>query len=76
MIRETWNDTNDVELDKHRSDTLQEKLSLVSRFGVAIPFVRPNKKEYEANPDNMGILERLGHLSLILDLWQLPTSGA
>ncbi len=47
LIRETWNDTNDVELDKHRSDTLQEKLSLVSRFGVTIPFMRPNKKEYE-----------------------------
>jgi predicted AAA+ superfamily ATPase len=47
LIRETWNDTNDVELDKHRSDTLQEKLSLVSRFGVNIPYMRPNKKEYE-----------------------------
>jgi len=47
LIRETWNDTNDVELDKHRSDTLQEKLSLVSRFGVTIPYMRPNKKEYE-----------------------------
>lgn len=47
LIRETWNDTNDVELDKHRSDTLQEKLSLVSRFGITIPYMRPNKKEYE-----------------------------
>ncbi len=47
LIRETWNDTNDIELDKHRSDTLQEKLSLVSRFGVTIPYMRPNKKEYE-----------------------------
>lgn len=47
LIRETWNDTSDVELDKHRSDTLQEKLSLVSRFGVTIPYMRPNKKEYE-----------------------------
>ncbi len=47
LIRETWNDTNDVELDKHRSDTLQEKLSLVSRFGVTIPYMKPNKKEYE-----------------------------
>jgi len=28
---------------------------------------REYKKEFEANPDNMGILERLGHLSLILD---------
>ncbi len=28
---------------------------------------REYKKEYESNPDNMGILERLGHLALILD---------
>lgn len=28
---------------------------------------REYKKEYESNPDNMGILERLGHLSMILD---------
>ena len=28
---------------------------------------REYKKEYEANPDNMGVLERLGHLSMILD---------
>ncbi len=47
LIRETWNDINDIEIDKHRSDTLQEKLSLVSRFGVTIPYMKPNKKEYE-----------------------------
>ena len=47
LIRETWNDINDIELDKHRSDTIQEKLSLVSRFGITIPFMRPNKKDYE-----------------------------
>ena len=47
LIRETWNDINDIEMDKHRSDTLQEKLSLVSRFGVTIPYIRPNKREYE-----------------------------
>ncbi len=46
LIRETWNDTNDAELEKHRSDTLQEKLSLVDRFGITIPFMKPNKKEY------------------------------
>ena len=28
---------------------------------------REYKKEYEASPDNMGILERLGHLSMILE---------
>ena len=47
LIRETWNDIKDVELDKHRSDTIQEKLSLVSRFGITIPYLKPNKKEYD-----------------------------
>ena len=31
----------------HRSDTMQEKLSLVARFGVSINFSRPSKKEFE-----------------------------
>ena len=36
LIRETWSDRNDVQQDEgmHRSDTMQEKLSLVNRFGV------------------------------------------
>ncbi len=46
LIRETWNDTNDLELDKHHSDTVQEKLSLVQRFGITIGYVRPNQKDY------------------------------
>ena len=62
IIRESWNDIKDVELDKHRSDTIQEKLSLVSRFGVAIPYMRPNKKEYEAIVT--GLAERLEGMNL------------
>ncbi len=62
LIKETWNDTNDVELDKHRSDTLQEKLSLVSRFGVSIPYMRPNKKEYEEIV--RALASRLGDIGL------------
>jgi predicted AAA+ superfamily ATPase len=31
----------------HTSDTVQEKLSLVSRFGVTIYFGSPNKKEFQ-----------------------------
>ena len=42
------NDINDIELDKHHSDTVQEKLSLVSRFGITIGYIRPNKKDFEA----------------------------
>ena len=30
----------------HRSDTMQEKLSLVNRFGVSIYYGKPTQKEY------------------------------
>ena len=48
LIKETWNDRDDVETDNgmHRSDTMQEKLSLVNRFGVTINYSKPSQKEY------------------------------
>lgn len=48
LIKETWNDRSDVEQTNgmHRSDTMQEKLSLVNRFGVTINFSKPSQKEY------------------------------
>jgi predicted AAA+ superfamily ATPase len=48
LIKETWNDRNDVEVDNgmHRSDTMEEKLSLVNRFGVTINYSKPTQKEY------------------------------
>ena len=48
IIRETWSDRSDMEQDDgmHRSDTMQEKLSLVARFGVTISFSKPTQKEY------------------------------
>ena len=46
LIKETWNDTSDMDTEKHRSDTMQEKLSLVNRFGVTISFSKPSKKEF------------------------------
>ena len=35
LIKETWNDRSDMESANglHRSDTIEEKLSLVNRFG-------------------------------------------
>ena len=30
----------------HRSDTIEEKLSLVNRFGVTINYSKPNQQEY------------------------------
>lgn len=48
LIRETWTDRTDLENDNgmHRSDTMQEKLSLVNRFGVTINYSKPSQKEY------------------------------
>ena len=46
LIRETWNDRNDRDDELHRSDTMQEKLSLASRFGVTINYSKPSYKEY------------------------------
>lgn len=47
LIRETWSDRSDVSKDElHRSDTMQEKLSLVARFGISICFMSPNQKEF------------------------------
>lgn len=48
LVREQWSDKNDRrDDDLHTSDTAQEKLSLVARFGVSIFFVGPDKKEFQ-----------------------------
>ena len=48
LIKETWNDRNDMDNtnDRHHSDTVEEKLSLVNRFGVTINYSKPTQKEY------------------------------
>ena len=48
LIRETWGDRSDMEYneDIHRSDTMEEKLSLASRFGVTIYYPKPGPKDY------------------------------
>jgi hypothetical protein len=48
LIKESWNDRNDQDNanDKHHSDTIEEKLSLVNRFGVTISYSKPTQKEY------------------------------
>ena len=48
LIREVWGDRSDMEYneDVHRSDTMEEKLSLASRFGVTIYYPKPGPREY------------------------------
>ena len=49
LIRETWKDRSDMEHDGdiHRSDTMEEKLSLSGRFGLQIYFPNPSFDEYQ-----------------------------
>jgi hypothetical protein len=48
LVKETWKDRNDMEHndDVHRSDTMEEKLSLAARFGLQIYYSNPSFEEY------------------------------
>ena len=46
LVRETFKDKADRDEELHTNDTVQEKLSLVARFGVTIYFGSPDKKEF------------------------------
>ena len=65
LIKETWNDKNDMEhsQDLHRSDTVEEKMSLVNRFGVKINYGKPTPPEY---------LEIVDHLAKLNDINEDP----
>ena len=45
QIKETWKDREDMEHseDLHRSDTMEEKLSLVNRFGLSIYYAKTRR---------------------------------
>ncbi|MCC2728381.1 ATP-binding protein, partial [Blautia sp. MSK22_86] len=47
LIKENYSDKEGTRQDMHTSDTVQEKLSLVYRFGVSIYFGAPDKKEFQ-----------------------------
>lgn len=47
LIKENFKDKEDRAEDMHTSDTVQEKLSLVSRFGVTVYYGAPGKKEFQ-----------------------------
>lgn len=50
LVKETWKDRSDMEHDGdiHRSDTMEEKLSLAGRFGLQIYYPNPTFEEYQA----------------------------
>ena len=81
LIRETWNDRSDMEHngDVHRSDTMEEKLSLASRFGVAINYSAPTPKEYQAIVRSLagrrGITLEDGELMARANTWEIRHGG-
>lgn len=47
LVREKFSDKEERRDDLHSSDTVQEKMSLVARFGVSIFFCAPDKKQFQ-----------------------------
>lgn len=47
LIKEVWSDRADMnDYEVHRSDTMQEKLSLADRFGLTINYSKPHQRDY------------------------------
>lgn len=46
LMREKWIDREDRYQDVHESETMQEKMSLVDRFGLMIRYFSPEQEEY------------------------------
>ncbi len=46
LIKETWADREDKYEDMHESETIQERMSLVDRFGLMIRYFSPEQEEY------------------------------
>ena len=79
LIRETFRDKADRDEELHTNDTVQEKLSLVARFGVTIYFGSPEKKEFQ---EIVRVLAKRGgidmpeeQLLLEANKWELSHGG-
>ncbi|MBQ7665136.1 MAG: ATP-binding protein [Synergistaceae bacterium] len=84
IVREIWKDRDDMEHngDIHRSDTVEEKLSLASRFGIAINYSAPSRRQYHdivlALAKNAGLDvndENEGEFLKKADAWEIRHGG-
>lgn len=82
LIKETWSDRSDMEHqnDVHRSDTMEEKLSLAARFGVTINYNAPNRQQYHEIVKGLAqrqLQEELSEEELLLlaNRWELRHGG-
>lgn len=79
LIRENYGDKEGRREDMHASDTVQEKLSLVYRFGVSIFFCGPDKKQFHEIVRGLaaryGITMEEEKLLAEADKWELAHGG-
>ena len=79
LVREKFSDKEERRDDLHASDTVQEKLSLASRFGVTIFFSSPDKKQFEqivkVLADRYGIEMEEDELFAQANKWELAHGG-
>ena len=82
LVKETWKDKSDMEFenDIHRSDTMEEKLSLAARFGCSICYNSPNRQQYHdivkgiaARLPDTGLTEE--QLLLEANKWEIRHGG-
>ncbi|MBQ7841144.1 MAG: ATP-binding protein [Lachnospiraceae bacterium] len=79
LIRESFKDKEEKDEDLHTRDTVQEKLSLSSRFGVTIYFGSPDKMQFngivKALAERYGITMPEEELLLKANQWELSHGG-
>ena len=79
LIRETFRDKADRDEELHTNDTVQEKLSLVARFGVTIYFGKPEKKEFQEIVSRLAVRNGIDmpkeELLLEANKWELSHGG-
>lgn len=81
LINETWKDREDVtnEGGIHKSDNMQEKLSLANRFGCTIYYGQPTPDEYLGIVDELarrqGVSLSGGELHAEARRWELRHGG-
>lgn len=79
LIRESFRDKEERDEELHTNDTVQEKLSLVSRFGVTIYFGSPDKKQFQgivkALAERYDIRMPEEELFLKANQWELSHGG-
>lgn len=79
LIREKFSDKRELDDELHVNDTVQEKLSLVARFGVTIYFGSPDKKEFQnivrVLAEKNGIRMPLDELYQEANKWELYHGG-